>query len=88
MIDIATDALVHSLLEELERCGDGLHGFMLRDGTVTAGALPDTRPQPLLACGSDTATLSKVLACFSSWDGEVRITALQDEGLCDIWISC
>ena len=49
--------------------------------------LPHTQAlPPLLTCDGTQRQLARVLDCFVRWDGEVRVAALLDEGLLDVWV--
>lgn len=80
-----TKSAVQHMLLEVERVGDGCHVFSLNRGTTSLIGHGRVTP-PLLTCSADKNELEKMVGCFATWDGAVRIAALLQEGLLDVWI--
>lgn len=73
---------VSTLLNNLK---EGLTVFSITPDSVDPLPLARVLP-PLLTCDGTSHHLASVIDCFVSWEGEVRIAALQDEGLLDVWV--
>jgi len=74
-----------ALSETLQCLEDGLHVFGLLDGE--AQQLPTQgKSMPLLTSSGEPDDVIQLVDCFANWDGEVKIAALQSEGLLDVWV--
>ncbi|MCU9527575.1 hypothetical protein [Pseudomonas mosselii] len=74
-----------TLSETLQCLEEGLHVFGLLNGDVQA--LPSQgASMPLLTSSGEPDEVKQLVDCFANWDGEVKIAALQSEGLLDVWV--
>lgn len=76
------ESKVSTLLNNLR---EGVTIFSVTPNTVEPLHLTQALP-PLLTCDGTSQHLASVLDCFVRWDGDVKIAALQDEGLLDVWV--
>lgn len=79
---VPVQALVSTLLKNLE---EGVTVFSVTADAVMPLPLTHASP-PLLTCDGTSQHVARVLDCFVRWDGEVRVAALHDEGLLDLWV--
>lgn len=77
--------VAHNLSQRLAGLEDGIHFFSIKTGTPLPLNEPN-RNAPLLTGSGETKHIDRLVDCFKSWDGEVTVAALQDEGLLDVWV--
>lgn len=81
-----TSASVQSRVSTLlHHVKDGVTVFAVTPRSVEPLTLTEAFP-PLLTCEGTSHQLARVLDCFVRWEGAVRVAALQDEGLLDVWV--
>lgn len=83
--EISTDS-AREILSELESNDDGLKSFILNRGVVVRCDKTTFGRAPILTCQGSPDSVSRLMDCFAAWEGPLRITALQGDGLCDIWV--
>lgn len=74
------------IIRELGSNEDGLKTFILNRGVVERCDKSAFSRAPILTCQGNPDSVSRLMDCFAAWEGPLRITALQGDGLCDIWV--
>lgn len=73
------------LTQAINGLEDGVHVLSLKDGEILPVPNPSPVP-PILTASGDEEQLYRLVDCFQGWEGQVKIAALQDEGLLDVWV--
>lgn len=74
------------IINELASKADGLKSFLMHGGIVQSCDKSTFSRAPILTCQGNPDSVTRLIDCFAAWEGPLKITVLQGDGLCDMWV--